>query len=102
METNGGLPVYKVSQQKGTAKSKTYALQRKDKSPFMFYGQQYIRKSTALYLLQENISLSNDRLLRVKKPNCPIFTTRKEQQNQKLMHSSERIKAHSCFTVNNT
>jgi len=77
METNGGLPVYKVSQQKGTAKSKTYALQRKDKSPFMFYGQQYIRKSTALYLLQENISLSNDRLLRVKKPNCPIFTTTK-------------------------
>ena len=33
----------------------------------MQYGQQYIRKSTALYLLQENISLSNDRLLRVRK-----------------------------------
>ena len=33
----------------------------------MLYGQQYIRKSTALYLLQENISLSNDRLLRVRR-----------------------------------
>ena len=66
-ENNNGLPLYNLTQQKGSAKSKTYALQRNNKSPFMLYGQQYIRKSTALYLIQENISLSNDRLLRVRK-----------------------------------
>ena len=65
-EKGGGLPVYKVSQEKGSSKSKTFALQRRNKSPFILYDQQYIRKSTALYLLQENISLSNDRLLRVR------------------------------------
>ena len=54
-EKGGGLPVYKVSQEKGSSKSKTFALQRRKKSPFMLYDQQYIRKSTALYLLQENI-----------------------------------------------
>lgn len=66
-EKNNGLPVYKVSREKGSNKAKTYAFQHKNKSPFMLYGRQFIRKSTALYLLQENISLSNDRLLRVRK-----------------------------------
>ena len=36
------------------------------KSPFMEYDGVYIRKSTALYILQENTQLSNDRLLRVR------------------------------------
>ena len=35
------------------------------KSPFVEYDGAYIRKSTALYLLQENFQVSNDRLLRV-------------------------------------
>lgn len=66
--STSGLPVYDLtSTTKGTVKSKTYALQRKNKSPFLLYGDRYIRKSTALYLLQENMSLSSDRLLRVRK-----------------------------------
>ncbi len=35
-------------------------------SPFVLYGDAYIRKTTALYLLQENFQISSDRLLRVR------------------------------------
>ena len=38
----------------------------KEKSPFILYDGTYIRKTTALYLLQENTQLSCDRLLRVR------------------------------------
>ena len=38
----------------------------RNKSPFILYVQQYIRKSPPPYLLQENISPSNDRLLSVR------------------------------------
>ncbi len=34
-------------------------------SPFVLYGDAYRRKTTALYLLQENFQISSDRLLRV-------------------------------------
>ena len=37
-----------------------------NKSPFVEYMGLYIRKVTALYILQENPQLSNDRLLRVR------------------------------------
>ena len=50
----------------GGKNAKTYQLQKGNSSPFVEYGDNYIRKSTALYLIQENDPLSNDRLLRVR------------------------------------
>ena len=61
-----GIPTYEVSVDKGSNISKTYSLQKNKKSPFILYNDKYIRKSTALYLLQENFSVSNDRLLCVR------------------------------------
>ena len=59
-QTTQGLPVYD--------KSSNPSVRSKSFNPrhFVPYNGQYIRKSTALYLLQENIGLSNDRLLRVR------------------------------------
>ena len=66
-ESGNGLPMYTVAAaSKGTVRSKTYSLQKRNKTPFILYSDRYIRKTTALYLLQENVSLSNDRLLRVR------------------------------------
>ena len=78
--SSSGLPIYDVSStSKGTVKSKTYSLKKKNKSPFLLYGDRYIRKSTALYLLQENMSLSSDRLLRVRKKQLShIHNTRSD------------------------
>ena len=65
-ESGNGLPMYTVAAaSKGTVRSKTYSLQKRNKTPFILYSDRYIWKTTALYLLQENVSLSNDRLLRV-------------------------------------
>ena len=61
-----GIPTYEVSVDKGSNISKTYSLQKNKKSPFILYNDKYIRKSTDLYLLQENFSVSHDRLLRVR------------------------------------
>ena len=50
----------------------TYSFVRKErqpmsaKCPFLMYNGTYISKSTALYLLQENFVVSNNRLLRVR------------------------------------
>ena len=64
--TKPGIPTYELSVDKGSNTSRSYSLQNKKKTPFILYNGNYIRKSTALYLLQENFSLSNDRLLRVR------------------------------------
>jgi hypothetical protein len=43
--------------------NRTYSLQKKKntvRSPFMKYRDAYIRKTTALYLLQENFQVSKD------------------------------------------
>ena len=57
--SSDGLPMYSISNKnKGTVRSKTYLLNKKNKCPFLLYGDRYIRKTTALYLLQENLSLS--------------------------------------------
>ena len=56
--STSGLPVYDVSINDG---GKKYNARH-----FIRYNDAFIRKSTALYLLQENIQLSNDRLLRVR------------------------------------
>ena len=57
--SKSGLPTY--SNVVVDTTQRTYA-----KRGFIRYKGEYIRKSTALYLLQENVQLSNDRLLRVR------------------------------------
>ena len=61
-----GIPTYSPSTEKGSSSKKSYVASRQSKSPFVQYKGAYIRKSTALYILQENCQLSNDRLLRVR------------------------------------
>ena len=64
---SSGIPIYIPVSQPSSAR--VYALKSRrdtEKSPFVEYQGVYIRKSTALYLLQENPQLSNDRLLRVR------------------------------------
>lgn len=78
-----GLPTYQVIDKDEVCSSgKNYSLSGKTKdkkksttsstetqtksvSPFVLYQGSYIRKSTALYLLQENCQVSSDRLIRV-------------------------------------
>ena len=59
------------------------------KSPFLVYNGVFIRKSTALYLLQENPQLSNDRLLRV----------RGQDAGHLFSNSSEEHTNDSCVSV---
>ena len=59
-QSTQGLPVYDKSSN-SSVRSKSFNPQH-----FVPYKGQYIRKSTALYLLQENIGMPNDRLLRVR------------------------------------
>ena len=59
------LPTYQITET-STSKKKKYLLSKKGKSPFLVYEGTIIRKSTALYILQENAQISNDRLLRVR------------------------------------
>ena len=66
----------------------TYSFVRKErlpmsaKCPFMMYNGTYIRKSTALYLLQENFAVSNDRLLRVRAQQpSHIFSSSENEKN---------------------
>lgn len=62
----------KDSTKKSSTKSKT---KRVSVSPFVQYEGAYIRKSTALYLLQENCQISSDRLMRVRSEQpSHIFT----------------------------
>ena len=59
------LPTYEIinnSYQKG----KKYSLSKNGKSAFLVYEGTIIRKTIALYILQENSQLPNDRLLRVR------------------------------------
>ena len=68
-----GIPTYVcIEESVGENKGRTYNVEKRPnaltatKSPFIQYNGAYIRKSTALYLLQENFQLSSDRLLRVR------------------------------------
>ena len=69
------FPAYGESDSRGSCKSKSYRVPKslgngKEKSPFVLYDGTYIRKTTALYLLQENTQLSSDRLrVRAVQPN---------------------------------
>uniref|UniRef100_A0A7M5X9S7 Uncharacterized protein n=2 Tax=Clytia hemisphaerica TaxID=252671 RepID=A0A7M5X9S7_9CNID len=59
-----GVPVYAEQSDKS---GRNYSLMNSlGKSQFIRYNGAFIRKSTALYLLQEKKQLSNDRLLRVR------------------------------------
>ena len=64
-QNSSGMPMYSA-QTKSSACRNFSMFNRKGKSPFIEYNGAFIRKSTALYLLQENKQLSNDRLLRVR------------------------------------
>lgn len=56
-----GMPTYSTKTGKGSVSSKSYK-----SSHFVQYQGAFIRKSTALYLLQEKPILSSDRLMRVR------------------------------------
>ena len=59
------LPTYEISNNT-YQKGKKYSQTKNGKSAFLVYEETIIRKTTALYILQENSQLSNDRLLRVR------------------------------------
>ena len=64
-QKSSGIPKYIESEKSSTSRS--YSMYNSTKtSAFIEYNGAYIRKSTALYLLQENKQISNDRLLRVR------------------------------------
>ena len=58
---NKGMPTYEATIDKGSKTNKSYK-----STQFVKYQGAFIRKSTALYLLQENQVLSSDRLIRVR------------------------------------
>ena len=58
-----------------------YKLKNKNNSEFVEYQGAYIRKTTALYLLQENAQLSNDRLLRVREEQPNHLLNRENVRN---------------------
>ena len=60
-KSHKGIATYAHTGSRGTVRNKTYK-----QSQFVLYQGAYIRKSTALYLLQENSALSSDRLIRVR------------------------------------
>ena len=66
--SNSPFPTYIHSTEKGTVSSHSYLTvvnsRKSKKTPFVEYNRAYIRKTTALYLLQENIQISNDCLPR--------------------------------------
>ena len=65
-KSNSSFPTYIHSTEKGTVSSHSYLTvvdsRKSKKTPFVEYNGAYIRKTTALYLLQENFQISNDRL----------------------------------------
>lgn len=69
---DSSFPTYVESSEKGTDHDHSYSSvitdrhSKKKKTPFVKFKGAFIRKTTALYLLQENTQLSNDRLLRVR------------------------------------
>ena len=64
-----GLPTYGIisdSSKGSSAKQYVLSSAKKTARPFMVYEGSYIHKSTALYLLQENCQILNDRLMCVR------------------------------------
>ena len=93
--SNSSLPMYASTSEKGTIKSHAFKKTSHSKTPFVEFNGAYIRKSTVLYLLQENFQMSNDRLLRVRS-NQPshLFSS---TSNSKIC-SSTNVQINSlCF-----
>ena len=65
-QSSSGLPTYGIMSNDVPSDCRTYSYKNNNKTPFIQYQNRYIRKSTALYLIQENLNVSNDRLLRVR------------------------------------
>lgn len=90
-QKSSAMPIYIQSTRSSTCRN--YSLTNgKMKSLFIEYNGAYIRKSTALYLLQENKQLSNDRLLRVRasQPSHLFHDENEIQSNQeKLVKSGD-------------
>ena len=64
-----GLPIYEKQgdSEEVPEKNRNYQLFQHGVSSFVRYENSFIRKTTALYLVQENCQVSNDRLLRVRR-----------------------------------
>ena len=60
------IPSYRPLGESASAGRRYSLFNKAGKSPFIEYNGHYIRKTTALYLLQEKNQISNDRLLRVR------------------------------------
>ena len=66
--STNGLPIYTVrSESEITQNGNNYNFYRNKFSAFVQYQNAFIRKTTALYLIQENCEVSNDRLIRVRR-----------------------------------
>ena len=60
------FPIYRQLAESSSTSRRYSLLNKNGKTSFVEYNGAYIRKSTALYLLQEKKQISNDRLLRVR------------------------------------
>ena len=94
---HSGFPIYVDTAASGSGKKSYSTSIEKDKRkrkrcPFMNYNGSFIRKSTALYLLQENCQLSNDRLLRVRTDQPEhLFSGHQEAGNEDGIQSIVRV-----------
>ena len=79
-----GMPLYETTDEKGTKSHKSYK-----SSKFIEYSGAYIRKSTALYLLQENQALSSDRLIRVREGADTSSTNCQSASSHTLVSSGD-------------
>ena len=110
--SNSGLPCYEKivnpQAQSIETSAKSFKLDKKDgsnhKFPFFSYNGTYIRKTTGLYLLQENFQLSNDRLLRVRdeQPSRIFSNTGRETGPQKSVRCGDlcffsRVDCEKCL-----
>ena len=75
---SSGMPIYSIIEG-GSGK-------KFDVRHFVSYNGAYIRKSTALYVLQENTQLSNDRLLRVREDQPEHLYSGSSTEAQTLSH----------------
>ena len=88
--SSSGIPKYTEASKSSTKRN--YLKNQKGRSCFVEYNGVYIRKTTALYLLQEKNQLSNDRLLRVRSAQpTHLFNSSNEIrcQRQELVESGD-------------
>lgn len=89
--STSGIPTYSESVTRSSSQ-RNYSSSKEGKSCFVLYNGAYIRKTTALYLLQEKNQLSNDRLLRVRSAQpSHLFNTsnRSHCERQDIVESGD-------------